>query len=76
MLADTLNISLDVPQAGDFGAALGAARLGMMAATGAGAEIATQPKLARSVDPDPQMQTAMAEAYARYKHAYSVLKDL
>jgi len=76
MLADTLGLSLDVPQAGDFGAALGAARLGMMAATGAGAEIATQPPIARTVDPNPQLHTAMSDAHARYTHAYSILKDL
>lgn len=76
MLADTLGISLDIPQAGDFGAALGAARLGMMAATGAGAEIAMQPPIARTFDPNPHLQNAMADAHARYTHAYTVLKDL
>ncbi|MFK7835755.1 MAG: xylulokinase [Sulfitobacter sp.] len=76
MLASTLNITLDVPEAGDFGAALGAARLGMMASTEAGVESATQPPLARSVDPDPRLTDAMAEGQHRYKHAYQVLKDL
>ncbi len=76
LLATTLNIPLDVPKAGDFGAALGAARLGMMAGAGVGAEIATQPPLAKTVDPDPALSAAMADGHARYKHAYSVLKDL
>ena len=73
---DTLGLPLDVPEAGDFGAALGAARLGMMAATGAGAEIATTPALARSVDPDPALVSAMAEGHARYRQAYKTLKEL
>lgn len=76
MLATTLNISLDLPKAGDFGAALGAARLGMMAATGAGSEIATQPPLAQSIDPDPKLTDAITEGHAAYKAAYLKLKDL
>lgn len=76
MLATTLNVSLDLPKAGDFGAALGAARLGMMAATGAGSEIATQPPLAQSIDPDQKLTDAMAEGHAAYKAAYLKLKDL
>lgn len=76
MLATTLNITLDVPKDGDFGAALGAARLAMMASTGAGADIASQPPISRSVDPDPALHSAMADAHARYTHAYTLLKDL
>lgn len=76
VLASALETPLDVPADGDFGAALGAARLGLMAATGAGAEIATPPPIARSVDPDPTLTAAFAEAHARYKAAYSAIKDL
>ncbi|MEW9921777.1 xylulokinase [Marimonas sp. MJW-29] len=75
MLASTLGIPLNVPQAGDFGAALGAARLGMMASTGAGPEIATSPPLAATIDPDPRFTEAMAEGHAHYRHAYQLLKD-
>jgi xylulokinase len=76
MLASTLNITLDVPKDGDFGAALGAARLGQMASTDADAQIATQPPIARSIDPDSTLSAALAEGHARYKHAYHLLKDL
>lgn len=76
MLSTTLDIPLDVPKAGDFGAALGAARLGMMAGAGAGIEIAIQPPLAKTVEPDRALRAAMIDGHARYKHAYSVLKDL
>ncbi|SFJ41124.1 xylulokinase [Jannaschia pohangensis] len=75
-LATALDIPLDLPAAGEFGAALGAARLGQMAATGAGAEIATPPAIAETVDPDPKVAEAFAEGHARYRHAYSILKDL
>lgn len=76
MLATTLDIPLDLPQAGDFGAALGAARLGMMASTGAGTEIATAPPLSRTFDPVPDLKDAMTAAHQRYKTAYTMLKDL
>ncbi len=75
-LATALNITLDVPQAGDFGAALGAARLGMMAATGAGAGIATQPPIARSVAPVSELRDAFTQSHASYRAAYETIKDL
>jgi len=76
VIATTLNIQLQLPQAGDFGAALGAARLGMMAATGAGTEIATMPPIAATIDPTPTLRDAFAEGHARYQNAYIRLKDL
>lgn len=76
MLASTLGFPLEVPQAGDFGAALGAARLGQMAATGAGAEIAAKPPIARSMAPDPTLSAAMADGHARYRAAYAVIRDM
>ena len=76
MLASTLNIRLDLPMAGDFGAALGAARLGMMAATGAGAGVAYPPEIARTFAPDPDLRAAMADGHQRYRAAYTALKAL
>ncbi|MCL4142921.1 UNVERIFIED_CONTAM: hypothetical protein GTU68_029314 [Idotea baltica] len=75
-IATTLNIPLMVPQSGDFGAAFGAARLGMMAATGSGVEIATMPPIAKTIDPIAALAPAFAETHARYRAAYSALKDL
>ena len=76
MLATTLNVTLELPEAGDFGAALGAARLGMMAGGGAGTDIAAQPPIARTIQPNATLTDAMKEGHAAYKHAYSILKDL
>ena len=75
LVATTLNIPLDVPEAGDFGAALGAARLGMMA-TGADASIAKQPPIAKTVTPQSDLHDAFAVAHKKYQSAYSALKDL
>jgi xylulokinase len=65
-----------VPKTGDFGAALGAARLAIMAVTGVGVEVATLPPIAKTVDPDTALQSAFTDTHARYRAAYVSLKDL
>jgi len=67
-------VPVDVPAAGDYGAAFGAARLGMMAATDAGAEIATPPEIARTVEPDATLSAAFDAAHGRFRTAYGALK--
>lgn len=76
VIATTLGIPLHLPQAGDFGAALGAARLGIMAATGAGVEIATMPPIAKTIEPNATYPAEFAQAHDRYRTAYTILKDL
>lgn len=75
-IATALGMPVELPVAGDFGGAFGAARLGLMAATGAGAEVATAPQIARTIDPDPALTPAFAEAHSRYRAAYRALKTL
>ncbi len=75
-IATSLGIRIEIPVAGDFGGAFGAARLGMMAATGAGAEIATLPAIARTIDPVAGLSDAFAAAHARYRASYTAIKDL
>lgn len=72
-LATALGVPVDVPVAGDFGGAFGAARLGLMAATGVGTEIATRPKIARSFLPDARLQDAFNTAHARWRAGQSAL---
>jgi len=76
VIATALNVPVDLPAAGDFGAAYGAARLGLMAATGAGAEIATAPPIARQIDPDPGLAAAFDAAFSRYQAAQTAIKGL
>jgi xylulokinase len=75
-IATSLNMPIKLPAAGDFGAALGAARLGRMAATGAGAEIAVPPPVSRLIEPDTQQTAAFADAHARYSETYRAIKSL
>lgn len=75
MLATVLDLPIDVPAAGDFGGAFGAARLGQMAALGAGAELATPPPIARTVVPDHTLTQPFAEAHQKYRAAYRALRE-
>jgi xylulokinase len=76
LIATALDCPVQLPVAGDFGGAYGAARLGLMAATGAGAEIATLPQIARVVEPDPTLKDAFDAGHARFRAAQAAIKDL
>lgn len=75
VLATVLGLPLQVPVAGDFGAAFGAARLGIMAHSG-DTSVATAPDVERTIDPIPSLQPAFDEAAERYRAASGALKDL
>ncbi|MFN5996134.1 MAG: xylulokinase [Paracoccaceae bacterium] len=75
-IATALDCPVQLPVAGDFGGAFGAARLGLMAATGTGAEIATLPQIARVIDPDPLLVDAFDAGHARFRAAQTAIKDL
>ncbi|XDA96841.1 xylulokinase [Sulfitobacter sp. LCG007] len=75
-LATVLDMPLDIPEAGDFGAAFGAARLGQMAATGGGVDLATRPPIARTVEPRRDLRDAFLSGHARYRAAYKALKEI
>ncbi len=76
-IATTLNIPVDIPKDGDFGAAFGAARLGLMAATGADpALVCTQPEIAQTIEPDTGLTSAFDDAYQSYTATYPALKGI
>jgi xylulokinase len=75
-IATALGVTVQRPVAGDFGAAFGAARLGLMAVTGAGTEIAAPPPVARTVEPDPALTAAFDAGHARYRAARSAIRGL
>lgn len=75
-IATALNCPVQVPVAGDFGGAFGAARLALMAVTGAGEEIATLPKIAREVEPDPSLKDAFDAGHARYVASRNAIGSL
>ncbi|KJZ19880.1 xylulokinase [Loktanella sp. S4079] len=75
-IATSLGIPVELPVAGDFGGAFGAARLGLMAATGAGVDVATTPEIARTIEPVHSLTSSFTEAHARYRASYDALKGL
>ena len=74
-VATALDMPLEVPADGAVGAALGAARLAMMAADGADAGIAAPPDIARTVAPDRKLRAAFAEGQARYRATCTAFKE-
>ncbi|EEW25243.1 xylulokinase [Rhodobacter ferrooxidans] len=75
-IATALDCPVQLPAAGDFGGAFGAARLAIMAATGAGAEIATLPPISRVIEPDPALSAAFDAGHARYRAAQTAIRSL
>lgn len=71
VIAAALDLPVMIPEAGDFGAAFGAARLGLMAATGCDpAAVCTPPRIAAEIVPDPALRDAFAQGLARYRSLY------
>lgn len=75
IIASLLEIPIDVPADGDFGASLGAARLGMAAAHETTDGIFEPPALKASIDPAENLSLKYAEAYGRWQKLYPALKQ-
>lgn len=76
-IATALNVPVDIPADGDFGAAFGAARLGLIAATGADpVAVCTAPQTARTIEPVSVLSGAYDAAYQRYRELYPAIRQL
>lgn len=74
-IATALGVPVDLPADGDFGAAFGAARLGLIAATGADpVAVCTPPQTAGTIEPVASLSDAYADAYKRYRALYPAIK--
>ena len=74
-IATALGIPVDVPADGDFGAAFGAARLGLIAAEKADPfAVCTAPRTAETIEPVTALSPAYDQAYARYRTLYPAIK--
>ena len=75
MIANALGVPVDLPADGDFGAAFGAARLGMLCVEqGTTDAICTAPNIRRSFE--PMAQQAYGDAYQRYRALYPAIKSV
>ncbi|MCR5942073.1 xylulokinase [Ochrobactrum sp. XJ1] len=76
-IATALNVPITLPEEGDFGGAFGAARLGLIAATGVDPfAVCTPPRTERTIEPEAALLPAYEEAYQRYHALYPVLHAL
>ena len=77
LIATVLDVPLVLPAGGEFGAALGAARLGMAAATKADPDaIMTAPALRERIDPDPNKTQSFGDAYSAFRTAYPAIRSV
>ena len=77
LMATVLGVPIEVPAEGDFGAAFGAARLGLMAAEGADpASVCAPPAIEVVHEPDRNLEPAYADAYGRYRALYPAIKGV
>ncbi len=77
LIATLLNLPISLPAAGEFGAALGAARLAICATTGAAPEdIMTKPEIATTIAPRTKLRDAYEAAYAAFVKTYPGIKAL
>ncbi|SDD94208.1 xylulokinase [Paracoccus isoporae] len=71
VIATALDLPVLVPESGDFGAAFGAARLGLMAESSADpAQVCTPPRIGAEIRPDPALRGAFDEALGRFRDLY------
>jgi xylulokinase len=76
IMADVLGIPVHRVEEGEVGAALGAARLGKLAATGANpAEVCRRPRRLATLVPRPAAVAAYDDAYAQWRKLYPALKE-
>jgi xylulokinase len=77
IIADVLGIPVHRVEVGEVGAALGAARLGRLAATGEEpANVCSRPRRLASFLPRPSAVTAYDDAYRQWRKLYPALKEL
>ena len=75
VLATVLDLPVDIPEGGDFGAAFGAARLGLIAAENADPfSVCTPPATERTIHPNRDLTAAFDEAYLQYRALYPAIK--
>lgn len=76
-IATALGIPVDIPADGDFGAAFGAARLGLIAAESADPfAVCTAPATSETVEPEARLASAYAEAYQRFRDLYPAIRGV
>ncbi|NGN43957.1 xylulokinase [Mesorhizobium sp. CGMCC 1.15528] len=76
-IATALGVPVDIPADGDFGAAFGAARLGLIAAENADPlAVCVAPETAETIEPDARQADPYSNAYQRYRALYPAIRGV
>jgi xylulokinase len=76
MIATALDIEVMLPEDGDFGGALGVARLALCAAEGVDPlTVMTPPGVRETIGPDAALRQAYTDQYARYRALYPAIEE-
>lgn len=76
MIATLFGVELRVPESSELGAAFGAARLAMVAGSGANpADVLTRPKINRSIAPVTQFSAAYDDSYRQWRRAIAQIRE-
>ena len=76
-IATTLNTAIACPIDGEYGAAMGAARLAILGKTGEPIKnILSQPTISETIEPRPDLTDLYSEAFTTYKNAPFHLKSI
>lgn len=76
VIATALGPTVPVPRTGKLGAAFETARLGMIAALGAGADMLGKPLIKREIFPTKDLSPAFDEGFSRFKAAQAATRGL
>ncbi len=77
LIASALNLPLHTTQDGDFGAGLGAARLGLIAAESANPQaVCSKPPIKKTIEPQEALLDDFSAQFARYQQSYQAVKSL
>ena len=76
MLATVLDLPIDLPSSGAHGAALGAARLAMLAdQPNAASSLCSAPAIAETIEPVAELQAEYWQLWQRYQQTYILLRN-
>lgn len=77
LIATVLNLPVDLPAQGEFGAALGAARLAICGVTGADPrDVMTPPEVRKTIEPRQDLLHDYEAAYQKFHASYPALKAM
>lgn len=77
VIATVLDIALQLPKGGEFGAALGAARLGIAATSGARPEtFMSEPEMGETIEPACEMTAQFDADYQAFRDSYLKVKSI